>query len=91
MNSIHNQIITKLAEMDYTHFTSLDEFKGVIIHLVDTYTLRDQFRNMYGEEIYQQMIEQALISICNLVSPKNFDSQKQTQFINWFNETYITQ
>lgn len=91
MNPMYDQIITKLEEINYMYFTSLDEFKGAIIHLVDTYTLRNQFSHIYGEEIYQQMIEQALNSICNLVSPKNFDSQKQTQFINWFNATYLAQ
>ena len=56
MNPMYDQIITKLVEMDYIHFVYLYKFKGAIIHLVDTYTLRNQFSNMYGEEIYQQMI-----------------------------------
>ena len=57
MNPMYDQIITKLVEMDYIHFVDLYKFKGAIIHLVDTYTLRNQFSNMYGEEIYQQMIK----------------------------------
>ena len=56
MNPIYDQIITKLVEMDYIHFADLYKFKGAIIHLVDTYALRNQFSNIYGEEIYQQMI-----------------------------------
>lgn len=90
MNPIYDQIIAKLAELNYVHFADLYKFKGAIIHLIVTYTLRNQFSNIYGEEIYHRMIQQALISICNLVSTQNFNAQKQSQFINWFNETYMT-
>ena len=78
MIPMYDQIITKLVEMNYVHFVDLYEFKGAIIHLVDTYTLRNRFSIMYGEGIYQQITRQALISIYNLVSIKNFDAQKQT-------------
>ena len=83
MNPMYNQIITKLVEMGYAHFVNFYKFKNAIIYLVGTYALRNQLSNMYREETYQQMIQQALISICNLVSTQNFDAQKQPQFINW--------
>ena len=41
MNSMYDQIITKLTEMDYIHFIEPYEFKGTVIHLSDIYILRN--------------------------------------------------
>ena len=91
MKTMYSQIITKLIEMDYINFINGEELIDVVNLIVNIYDLKEVIDEKFGEEIFKKMINSSVNNLNHVLIGSFRYERKGKQFIEWFNETYMTQ